>query len=882
MTNPVQTPNTSTGPSVQNTSTTTAATSTNTAAPSTNTAAPSTNTASTTPSTAGTPNTTGPQLQTAVTNTAQGSAPSNGSTMNTRSSTRQNQQTTTSTTGPPLPPPPPPPQYAPIFPSAVTLPTPTGDISTILASKSNQDQIAQSETILALFQSQSPDFRTLNVPTTDNTALLLLPGTSTVKLVYNVSFGTPDPNNTTPLTNKILALTNEGNTVIGHPDPIVLDSPIVDTARSCVCPSEQQTKTEVQKFQVATVPQFLFAPRNIHTQETIFACAPCPFFLVPDGMHRDIPAVEVLERSWMHLPQTSPMTKHLQHFLQAASTGPLRLQDEKPHATSTEWNRRVPVEARIWARQQCHALFPTIFQTTPPQGQQPQIVTPPTPAVIPTLTTTVPPPSTAAPNTTTAAPAPPTTAAATTTQPNLPALPNLNALPPGLPPLPQAQLSEAFVLRMMEFMQGKVTQPAQVTEAKTADKGGISNKISNREEHLMKVLCGQNPNSANFVLPLWFHKLCQENLSKTDKDIIVGEILNASCPRFQCGKIRGYPGIKKTFKERDWSGGESGCEPSFAYACYGITNFAMLDLTEDEAAQMRFDDDLCNAATAVTPEELKKATKKLLPTIPECGLKWRNTFCKLTNLLRDAFTAECRLYIRLTDLCRLLLENYSDEVIRNLPLRAKAAFSWVVHLQCRHFAQGKMDPTEPDKNRELIPAFQMLLQQVMAGHLHCVTYTAVPARLYTPSTSSAEKRKLDELGVAAGGLTEQVAKLRKLEKELTDKLKNIGGKTGENYDKTRTRDPWSPMLEEKLLPALKEANFPSLGRICKFVNINQDRVLPSLEKGSCRNFCILGRCRWGPKRCKMDHKTVSDEQAKEILEKFEQFIAAPDSLPSGM
>lgn len=786
-------------------------------------------------------------------------APNPPTTVTTRMQTRQQQHTTpptlptqqTQTVAPT-------PTHVPIFPSATTLPQPSGKISAILTAIPQNTQITNAETFLSILQAPSPDFRQLNHPSPIQTALLLIPNTSDVKLVFNISFGCTTPNIPSPLSDKMLCLFGEGDELIGVPDPLLFDKAILETSRDCLCPSTTDTQTELNT-QRASLGPFLLAPRNVNSTKKVFACAPCPFFLIPDGMHKDLKAAEVLERAWTHLPQTSPMTKHLQNFLQAALTGPLRQSDTKPFAPLPEWQARIPPQAKVWTKSQCSQLFPSIFPAqSPPTQHQPQLSIPPHVQAHAQQTNSTQP----APQLLTTGTAPPAA--------SFPA-----QFPPGLPPLPSGQLSEAFVLQMMQLLQSSQNKQAAssfVEEKKDDDT--LTTKVSDRETTLMKILCGQDPTSDNVVLPDWYQKLFQKNMTDVDRDYIVGDILNAGTPRFQQEKIRGYPELKKMIRKRDWAGGENGCEPSFAFACYGLTVFALLDLTEDEAAQMRFDDELRIGATAVTPSDLQKVSRKLVATIPECGLKWRGGILKLTNLLQNLFTPECCLYVKLVQLCKVILNMYSEETIRCLSEHAKAAIYWIIHLQCRHFAQGKMRPGLPEL--ELLPAFSYMFNLICSGQIHVVTFAALPARLLKPSTSLSSKRKLGEgLGDTMGdALDERLAKLLKREKDMEKKL----GNKDVDHSNDRTRDPWNSILEAKLLPALKQAKFPSLGRICKYCNISQERVMSNMKKGDCRNFIVLGRCKWGPKRCKMDHQTATDEQATEVIEKLEQFITAPDGV----
>lgn len=307
---------------------------------------------------------------------------------------------------------------------------------------------------------------------------------------------------------------------------------------------------------------------------------------------------------------------------------------------------------------------------------------------------------------------------------------------------------------------------------------------------------------------------------------------------------------------------------SYAYACHGLTPFAMLDLTTDEQAQLQYEDEIFHLANSISPSDIKNTKKKLVPTVPEDGIKWRSMILKLTNLSRNLFTADCPYYQRMLKVSTII-RGYQLETLQALPHAAKAAILWICHLQARHFAQGKMFPGNPEG--EQLPAFQWMISMLQAGQIHKISYAGIPAQLLAEKPTS--KRKFGEITEDKNSFTdERLAKLlrleRKLEQQIMDKEKR-----GNN-----AREPWNETLKGKLLVPLKTAKFPSLNRVCKFCNItNQADIAPDIGKRHCRNYLVLGRCKYGDK-CNLDHKTATDAQATSILTKLEEFIAKPEDL----
>lgn len=175
----------------------------------------------------------------------------------------------------------------------------------------------------------------------------------------------------------------------------------------------------------------------------------------------------------------------------------------------------------------------------------------------------------------------------------------------------------------------------------------------------------------------------------------------------------------------------------------------------------------------------------------------------------------------------------------------------------------------------LLPEFEYLYNMLLSGQIHNISHAALPIQLLQrketkspllPTSSLSKKRASEKFDLTE----ERLAKLLKLEQQEKDRKSS-----------SSVREPWNETLKEKLSEPLKTAKYPSLHRITQFCKLTgQDTLVPNCPRGVCRNFLVLGRCRWGPK-CTLQHKTATDEQVKSILDKLEHFIKKPDELPPG-
>lgn len=265
---------------------------------------------------------------------------------------------------------------------------------------------------------------------------------------------------------------------------------------------------------------------------------------------------------------------------------------------------------------------------------------------------------------------------------------------------------------------------------------------------------------------------------------------------------------------------------------------------------MEFDKHGLKLATYVTPSDIRVTRSKLIATVPPSGTKWRSMLLQLTNLLRKLFLTRCPMYEKMAILCKALQE-YPQSVIDTLPLSAKASILWIVHLQCRHFAQGFMYSGSPQG--ELLPAFTLMLNEITAGKIHMVSHAGVPHQLLavkrTPPTPD-------------DNFTPDPKKHK-----VTDQNKN----------KDQVQHPWNDKLKEALTAPLRAAKYPSLKQICRFCDLpERDPVVTATGK-QCRAYLIFGTCRYG-KKCRYAHDTCTDEQAEQILGKFKTFLEKPEDL----
>lgn len=305
--------------------------------------------------------------------------------------------------------------------------------------------------------------------------------------------------------------------------------------------------------------------------------------------------------------------------------------------------------------------------------------------------------------------------------------------------------------------------------------------------------------------------------------------------------------------ERNWVGGEAGGTPKYAYACYAITPFAMLDLTEDKIADMELTASYLLASSSIAPVDIKSSKEKFLAKVSACSTEWMQVLKPFTNLLFLVFTPASPLYWKCLNIVKTLWD-YPPEVISQLPLHAKSSILWILHLQSRHFAHRKMvmDASGVDI---CLPAFSQMYHSICSSNVHLVSVAGLPSQLMSAPTNKGKRT-----GTEAQPGAEEVDNPTKKKKRHQEEK------------------PWNAKLKAALTEPLCLSRSPGLSQIKTYCGLAAgDNILPNTTPTDCRHYLLLGCCRYEPS-CRFVHGTATDEQATTALSKLENNIPALDGL----
>ena len=121
-----------------------------------------------------------------------------------------------------------PPEDEPVYENVLflgELPGAMGSVPLVIQAQPLEAQRQQALDYFTFLTAPDSQMLQFNADTLPRTALLHLCGTSMVKLVYGIGMGASGIGSTSPIDNKILMLTGDGNATIGPPAPLVLPPP---------------------------------------------------------------------------------------------------------------------------------------------------------------------------------------------------------------------------------------------------------------------------------------------------------------------------------------------------------------------------------------------------------------------------------------------------------------------------------------------------------------------------------------------------------------------------------------------------------------------------------------------------------------------------------
>jgi hypothetical protein len=249
------------------------------------------------------------------------------------------------------------------------LPAATGNLAKEFQKTSIEDQKTLTASVYQFLKDQDSNLTQLNSEHRPYTALVNVPHSNLIRIIYGLGYGANGIGETSPIDDKILAMSGEGDASLGVPPTITLPR----TIRNIVTikkPTEEELKTALTKTKSSW---HCFKISNIidASVANVIQIAPIPAFLVYDGFNKDLTAEELFERVLSLNDQTEESIIHCKTFLRACCVS-RNLADPKQFCAIDAFLTPQTVEARNWATTKFKSLVPNLMikesTSVPQQG----------------------------------------------------------------------------------------------------------------------------------------------------------------------------------------------------------------------------------------------------------------------------------------------------------------------------------------------------------------------------------------------------------------------------------------------------------------------------------------------------------------------------------
>ena len=424
--------------------------------------------------------------------------------------------------------------------------------------------------------------------------------------------------------------------------------------------------------------------------------------------------------------------------------------------------------------------------------------------------------------------------------------PALAAAPAPAVPAAQGLPTGQALLDLISAIRGA---PAPTTAAQAAPptQDKEDKFMSKSELALTCRMCGQSDTGSLADLPAYFSECAAANTSDNYKMLVIRKWIMGNV-FYDDADVPLTSSLLKMVIKRAWTGKDGNVtRPSLVHAMEGLSPFLMLDMTEDEVAQLNDEEDLIASASSVSVADLRghrKQKKISVPAEPEDFLLMLKRYA---NLLFAIFSNTCSLFLLVKEVIRAI-RDFSREARRRMTIGTKGSILWIILLQSRHFALGELD---------VLCEFSTMHSDLQAKRA-VIQHGECPAELLANSSTSSD--------TPANPLENNEGAAPPAEKPPK---------------KPRKANPnnWHPKLKAALKGPLKNAGEPSFTKILNFCKKDVYHIVPKTSQ-TCAPNMLFGRCFHGDK-CTKKHELANDTQVEQILELTAPFRADPKKLTTG-
>ena len=398
-------------------------------------------------------------------------------------------------------------------------------------------------------------------------------------------------------------------------------------------------------------------------------------------------------------------------------------------------------------------------------------------------------------------------------------------------PPPTTNTNNDLITALNNLANGQRT----VTPEKEVDNSKLGFSTSGYTKLLS--MCGLTEAVADEIPEMWT-QLAETKLTKADKSSIIREHLRTNI-RYRGAKVPPLKSLTKMIASHNFEGETS--MSSLLSAVDGLSPFAVPFLTETEIDAHNELADAVDAASMTTVKDV--SSNKLTAKVPHAFDPLVKHIQRYANLLFTTCGNQSPLLIALDEIIDAL-DDYNDTARNNMTVKTFASILWVIMLQSRHFAAGKMEGPEA-----FLPAFTNMT--------NCIRIAApvingmVPSALYSTPTAPKRDRQPDT--------TSPPTKKSKQEHNTKD------------IETVKRSDIYNPKMAAAMKPFTTRDRLPIVGVLCAAARTRSNELFPS-RKQLCIRAQLWGQCN---NRCSFEHIKLPQEEIDRVLTLLKPVITNP-------
>jgi hypothetical protein len=241
-----------------------------------------------------------------------------------------------------------------------TLPGPESNVPTSLNNTPFAQQRTQAEELFTFLTSEDVQYLDLNGDDIPRVALISVPLTKMVQVVYSLGMGSAGIGQTNVLANKFLMLSGDEGKDIRPPTPLVFPKSMGVQTEVHIMSHAQFVDKTTAKGPNYSYP--LIAHIQVNTTSKIMLIAPIPAFLVYNGFNQDLDAAEIYKRVLSMNDHSTEVLMHAKSFLLGCLSSH-NSGDNKPHIPPSAFMTPVPPQTKVWAMERFKNHFPSLSQS---------------------------------------------------------------------------------------------------------------------------------------------------------------------------------------------------------------------------------------------------------------------------------------------------------------------------------------------------------------------------------------------------------------------------------------------------------------------------------------------------------------------------------------